>query len=137
MIDLSRVGDCTAQWGTTTGSSFGRDSGRRSQTVIDGYRRRSRRRQQQTWVQSNNDDVDLEYARLLVDLEGRPISAIRFANFGDSNGTCGALVTGSCQGRNDAISIVQHACVGKESCWIEASEVVFGSTNCDGVARSW
>ncbi|XP_052182584.1 beta-galactosidase-like [Diospyros lotus] len=67
--------------------------------------------------------------------EGRPISAIRFANFGDSNGTCGALVTGSCQGRNDAISIVQNACVGKESCSIEASEEVFGSTNCDGVAR--
>ncbi|XP_052180489.1 beta-galactosidase 15-like [Diospyros lotus] len=76
-----------------------------------------------------------ENKTLELSCEGRPISAIRFASFGDSNGACGALAKGSCEGVNDAISILQKACVGKESCSIRASEEIFGSTSCNGVAK--
>ena len=48
-----------------------------------------------------------ENKTLELSCEGRPISAIRFASFGDSNGACGALAKGSCEGVNDAFSILQ------------------------------
>ncbi|GFY98543.1 beta-galactosidase 15 [Actinidia rufa] len=67
--------------------------------------------------------------------QGRPISAIRFASFGDPKGTCGSFEKGSCEGRNNAMSIVQNACLGKESCSIQASEDVFGSTNCSDISK--
>ncbi|XP_059634689.1 beta-galactosidase 15-like [Cornus florida] len=63
---------------------------------------------------------------------GRPISAIKFASFGDVQGTCGSLQKGTCQANNDASSIVQKACVGKETCSVKASEEVFGATGCAG-----
>ncbi|KAK3034526.1 hypothetical protein RJ639_032515 [Escallonia herrerae] len=63
--------------------------------------------------------------------EGRLISDIKFASYGDApEGTCGSFATGSCQGKNDALSIVRNACVGKETCSIPASDEVFGSTTC-------
>lgn len=46
--------------------------------------------------------------------QGRPISSIRFASFGDPVGTCGSFGKGSCEGQKDAFSIVQN--VG--SCFI-------------------
>lgn len=39
--------------------------------------------------------------------QGRPISAIRFAGFGDPQGTCGSFYKGSCEGGNDALDIVR------------------------------
>ncbi|KAG5546987.1 hypothetical protein RHGRI_012874 [Rhododendron griersonianum] len=67
--------------------------------------------------------------------QGRPISAISFASFGDPQGTCGSFYKGSCEGGNGALDIVRKACVGKENCSIQASEDVFGSTNCSSTAK--
>ncbi|KAK6136290.1 hypothetical protein DH2020_029954 [Rehmannia glutinosa] len=63
--------------------------------------------------------------------ERRAISAIKFASFGDVQRTCGSFEKGSCEAENDILSIIQNACVGKENCWIQASEIVLGSTSCD------
>ncbi|KAJ9183712.1 hypothetical protein P3X46_007527 [Hevea brasiliensis] len=62
--------------------------------------------------------------------QGQPISAIEFASFGDPQGTTGSFVKGTCESK-DALSIIQKACVGKETCKIEVSKGVLGSTNCD------
>lgn len=68
--------------------------------------------------------------------QGRPISGIKFASFGDSQGTCGSFRKGTCDANNDILPVVQKACVGKESCSLSASESVFGATNCDaGVTK--
>ena len=44
---------------------------------------------------------------LELSCQGRPISAIKFASFGDPRGVCGAFTKGSCESKNDALSIVQ------------------------------
>ncbi|KAL2530667.1 Beta-galactosidase 7 [Forsythia ovata] len=62
--------------------------------------------------------------------QGRPISAIKFASFGDVQGTCGSYHKGTCAGQNDALSIIQNACVGKETCTVSASESTFGVADC-------
>ncbi|CAA3017871.1 beta-galactosidase 15-like [Olea europaea subsp. europaea] len=68
--------------------------------------------------------------------QGRPISGIKFASFGDVQGTCGSYDKGSCTSQTDALSIVQNACVGKESCTVSASESTFGTADCaDGIAK--
>ncbi|CAI9761110.1 unnamed protein product [Fraxinus pennsylvanica] len=68
--------------------------------------------------------------------QGRPISAIKFASFGDVQGTCGSYDKGSCRGQNDALSIVQNACVAKESWTVIASESTFGAANCaEGISK--
>ncbi|KAH6828560.1 beta-galactosidase 7 [Perilla frutescens var. hirtella] len=63
--------------------------------------------------------------------EGRPISSIKFATFGDPRGTCGSFREGTCNSKFDAMPIIVRECVGKESCRISASEGVFGSTDCE------
>ncbi|XP_043690636.1 beta-galactosidase 15 [Telopea speciosissima] len=60
---------------------------------------------------------------------GRTISEIRFASFGDAQGTCGAFEKGTCEA-SIALSVIKQACVGKESCTIDASEANLGSSNC-------
>ncbi|KAL7224940.1 hypothetical protein ACSBR1_026261 [Camellia fascicularis] len=62
--------------------------------------------------------------------EGRPISDIRFASFGDVKGTCGSFKKGSCEGGNNPIDLLKTACLGKVSCSIQASDDVFGKSNC-------
>nr|DAD39509.1 TPA_asm: hypothetical protein HUJ06_013832 [Nelumbo nucifera] len=62
---------------------------------------------------------------------GQTISEIRFASFGDPQGTCGSFVKGSCDAK-DILSTVQNACVGKESCCIEVSKNALGAPNCGG-----
>ncbi|KAK4430888.1 Beta-galactosidase 15 [Sesamum alatum] len=62
---------------------------------------------------------------------GRPISGIKFASFGDVRGVCGSFEKGACEAKNDIVSLVQKACVGKETCIVEASESLLGSTSCD------
>ncbi|KAK4385874.1 Beta-galactosidase [Sesamum angolense] len=62
---------------------------------------------------------------------GRPISGIKFASFGNVQGVCGAFQKGTCEAKNDVLSVVQNACVGKESCVVRASESSLGSTSCD------
>ncbi|KAK2966971.1 hypothetical protein RJ640_014159 [Escallonia rubra] len=62
-------------------------------------------------------------------LGGKTISEIQFASFGDPQGTCGSFKKGSCEAVN-ALSVVQKACIGKESCTIDVSEATFGPSNC-------
>ncbi|KAI3772554.1 hypothetical protein L6452_03742 [Arctium lappa] len=78
-----------------------------------------------------------ENKTMLISCDRRPISSIRFASFGDVQGSCGSFAKGSCQEQTDALSIVEKACVGKEICSIEANEAVFGSTSSckDGVTK--
>ncbi|KAG8380475.1 hypothetical protein BUALT_Bualt06G0019200 [Buddleja alternifolia] len=66
-----------------------------------------------------------------ISCDGKTISEIKFASFGDVHGICGSFEKGTCEAKNDTLSIIQNACVGKESCSMLASESVFGSTNCD------
>ncbi|KAL6998155.1 hypothetical protein U1Q18_008282 [Sarracenia purpurea var. burkii] len=60
---------------------------------------------------------------------GNVISEIRFASFGDPKGTFGSFETGSCESPNSK-SIVETACLGKESCSIDASEMTFEPSGC-------
>lgn len=48
-----------------------------------------------------------ENEKLELSCQGRPISDIKFASFGDPKGACGAFVKGSCESKNDALSIVK------------------------------
>ncbi|KAL6222089.1 hypothetical protein ACLB2K_005481 [Fragaria x ananassa] len=72
--------------------------------------------------------------------DGRSISAIKFASFGNPQGTCGpfkngtSLTKGNCDGSN-ALSIIQKECVGKEKCSIDVSGDKFDSTNCGDIVK--
>jgi len=48
-----------------------------------------------------------ENKTLELSCQDRPISAIKFASFGDPNGVCGAFIKGSCESKKDALSLVQ------------------------------
>ena len=48
-----------------------------------------------------------ENKTLELSCQGRPISAVKFASFGDPQGVCGVFAKGSCESKNDALSIVQ------------------------------
>ncbi|KAJ4821769.1 hypothetical protein Tsubulata_035972 [Turnera subulata] len=72
---------------------------------------------------------------LELSCHSKPISAIKFASYGDPKGTCGAFQKGTCEGANDALSILQNACVGKETCTIDVSEKTFGSSNCGKITK--
>ncbi|KAK7291786.1 hypothetical protein RIF29_07206 [Crotalaria pallida] len=76
-----------------------------------------------------------ENKTLELSCQGRPISAIKFASFGDPQGVCGAFFKGSCESKNDALSIVQAACVGKETCSIDVSHNTFGPTTCGDIGE--
>ncbi|KAL6224296.1 hypothetical protein ACLB2K_003151 [Fragaria x ananassa] len=79
--------------------------------------------------------------------QGRSISAIKFASFGNPEGTCGSFKEGTCDSKT-ALSILQKVsisphsrslllveCVGKEACSIDVSESMFGSTTCGGIVK--
>ncbi|KAL0410015.1 UNVERIFIED_CONTAM: Beta-galactosidase 15 [Sesamum latifolium] len=70
---------------------------------------------------------------LELSCEGRLISNVKFASFG--NGTYGSLEKGSCHSPN-SLSVVKQACIGKESCSIDASEQTFGPGTCDAPTKS-
>ncbi|KAK7388278.1 hypothetical protein VNO78_23091 [Psophocarpus tetragonolobus] len=72
---------------------------------------------------------------LELSCQGRSISAVKFASFGDPKGVCGAFNNGSCQSNKDVLSIVQNACVGKEACSIDVSEKTFGPTTCGNLPK--
>ncbi|XP_043696444.1 beta-galactosidase 7-like [Telopea speciosissima] len=61
--------------------------------------------------------------------DGQTISAIEFASFGDPQGKCGSFKKGSCDATN-TLSVLETACVGKESCLINVLEANFGSNSC-------
>ncbi|CAB4318482.1 unnamed protein product [Prunus armeniaca] len=66
--------------------------------------------------------------------QGRPISAIKFASFGNPQGRCGSFEKGSCDAK-DVLSIIQNECVGKEKCSIDVSESKLGSANCGAYVK--
>ncbi|XP_027927811.1 beta-galactosidase 15-like [Vigna unguiculata] len=72
---------------------------------------------------------------LELSCHGRPISDIKFSSFGNPEGECGAFKHGTCESKNDALSIVKNACVGKESCIIDVSEKTFGPTSCGDIGK--
>ncbi|KAK9102398.1 hypothetical protein Sjap_019652 [Stephania japonica] len=65
---------------------------------------------------------------------GRTISTVKFASFGEPQGSCGSFSSGTCEA-SGALAIVQQACVGRERCSIEVSEATFGSTGCSNANR--
>nr|GMC52012.1 beta-galactosidase 15-like [Ipomoea batatas] len=67
-----------------------------------------------------------------ISCHGRPISGVKYAHFGETQGLCGSFKKGSCGGAKDALTILKTACEGKKSCSVAATEDVFGETNCDG-----
>ncbi|KAF9688767.1 hypothetical protein SADUNF_Sadunf01G0022400 [Salix dunnii] len=71
-----------------------------------------------------------ENKKIELSCQGRQISAVKFASFGNPQGSCGSFVKGYCEGSKDASSVVEKACVGQESCTIDVSEDSFGSTTC-------
>ncbi|KAK7265465.1 hypothetical protein RJT34_33085 [Clitoria ternatea] len=77
-----------------------------------------------------------ENKTLELSCNGRPISGVKFASFGNPQGVCGAFTKGSCESKNDALSIVQSACVGKDKCSIEVSEKTFGPMACGDIPKT-
>ncbi|KAK6943932.1 D-galactoside/L-rhamnose binding SUEL lectin domain [Dillenia turbinata] len=61
---------------------------------------------------------------------GKNISEIKFASFGNPQGSYGSFSKGSCESSN-ALSVIQKACFGKERCTIDVSEASLGRTGCN------
>ncbi|GAV68059.1 Glyco_hydro_35 domain-containing protein/Gal_Lectin domain-containing protein [Cephalotus follicularis] len=61
----------------------------------------------------------------------RVISEIKFASFGEPQGTCGSFRKGGCEAKN-TLQVVQKECLGKQSCSLDISEDTFGPTHCKG-----
>ncbi|XP_042758061.1 beta-galactosidase 15 [Lactuca sativa] len=67
---------------------------------------------------------------------GRSITGVRFASFGDVQGSCGSFQKGSCEGRKiNALDVLKKECIGKEKCVVAANEAVFGSVDCKGIRK--
>ncbi|KAK1555835.1 hypothetical protein Q3G72_031931 [Acer saccharum] len=60
---------------------------------------------------------------------GRVFTDIRFASFGDPEGTCGSFKRCTCEAPW-ALSYMQNSCIGRESCVIPVSEYYLGPTSC-------
>ncbi|CAH9137509.1 unnamed protein product [Cuscuta epithymum] len=68
--------------------------------------------------------------------QGRSISAIRYAHYGETKGPCENFQKGSCAGSKDALDIITAACKGKASCTVAANDDLFGeATNCDAETK--
>ncbi|KAK7363330.1 hypothetical protein VNO77_05469 [Canavalia gladiata] len=76
-----------------------------------------------------------ENKTLELSCQGRQISAIKFASFGDPQGVCGAFTKSSCESQKNILSLVQNACVGRKTCSISVSNKTFGPTNCGNKAK--
>ncbi|KAF8111932.1 hypothetical protein N665_0070s0002 [Sinapis alba] len=77
------------------------------------------------------------YEKNIIELscDRKPISAIKFASFGNPDGNCGTFKRGTCESRNNTVDILTQECVGKEKCSIDVSTENFGAPDCNGVAR--
>jgi hypothetical protein len=64
---------------------------------------------------------------------GGVISAVEFASYGTATGSCGSFSQSSCHAANSS-GMVAAACVGKNSCTLNASSSVF-SDPCSGTAK--
>ncbi|WCJ28381.1 Beta-galactosidase [Euphorbia peplus] len=66
---------------------------------------------------------------LVLSCEGKSISEIKFANFGETQSVSGSFAKGTCSSQ-DTLSVIEQACIGQETCKIEASKEKFGTTDC-------
>ncbi|CAH2072260.1 unnamed protein product [Thlaspi arvense] len=74
-----------------------------------------------------------EHNTVELSCSNRPISAVKFASFGNPSGHCGSFAVGTCEGAKDAAKIVAKDCVGKLNCTMNVSSDKFGSTSdCGG-----
>ncbi|KAF3969730.1 hypothetical protein ACB098_11G062300 [Castanea mollissima] len=65
---------------------------------------------------------------------GKTISEIKFASYGDPQGKCGSFKKGSFEATS-SFSVVENACIGRESCSISVSSKTFGISPGNGVGR--
>uniref|UniRef100_M4DXF2 beta-galactosidase n=1 Tax=Brassica campestris TaxID=3711 RepID=M4DXF2_BRACM len=77
------------------------------------------------------------YENKIIELscDRKPISAIKFASFGNPHGNCGSFEKGTCESSNNTVDIITQECVGKEKCSIDVSTKKFGAPDCSGAAR--
>ncbi|KAF8049210.1 hypothetical protein N665_2276s0003 [Sinapis alba] len=77
------------------------------------------------------------YEKNIIELscDRKPISAIKFASFGNPDGNCGTFERGTCESSNNTVDILTQECVGKEKCSIDVSTEKFGAPDCNGAAR--
>ena len=66
---------------------------------------------------------------------GATITSILFASYGTPSGACPKPVEGACNSPS-SLTIVQAACVGKNSCKIDVSNGVFGGDPCAGTSKT-
>ena len=65
---------------------------------------------------------------------GQKIVSVDFASYGTSTGTCGNYKTSSCHASSSK-SIVENACLGKNSCKVATLHTIFGDP-CPGVGKN-
>ncbi|XP_021834118.1 beta-galactosidase 9 isoform X1 [Prunus avium] len=66
--------------------------------------------------------------------DGMMITSIEFASYGTPQGSCQSFARGNCHAAN-SLSIVSEGCLGKNSCSIGISNLIFGSDPCRGVIK--
>ncbi|KAK9933102.1 hypothetical protein M0R45_020311 [Rubus argutus] len=67
--------------------------------------------------------------------DGFIMSSIEFASYGTPQGSCQKFSEGNCHASN-SLSIVSEACLGKNSCSIGVSNLVFGGDPCRGIVKT-
>ncbi|XP_033131906.1 beta-galactosidase 15-like [Brassica rapa] len=77
------------------------------------------------------------YEKTIIELscDRKPISAIKFASFGNPDGNCGSFEKGTCESSKNTADILTQECVGKEKCSIDVSTEKFGAPDCSGALR--
>ncbi|KAF2287083.1 hypothetical protein GH714_038061 [Hevea brasiliensis] len=65
---------------------------------------------------------------------GRIIRDIQFASFGNPQGTCGSFQKGDFEATG-SVSMVEKACVGKVSCFLNVTQATFGVNSCGNTNR--
>ncbi|KAH0917998.1 hypothetical protein HID58_025658, partial [Brassica napus] len=77
------------------------------------------------------------YEKTIIELScnRKPISAIKFASFGNPDGNCGSFEKGTCESSKNTADILTQECVGKEKCSIDVSTEKFGAPDCSGAPR--
>ncbi|KAK2659455.1 hypothetical protein Ddye_005988 [Dipteronia dyeriana] len=67
--------------------------------------------------------------------QGKNISKILFASFGNPEGDCDSYATGSCH-LSTSRAIVEKACIGKKKCYIPNSNRYFGVDPCPDIPKA-
>ncbi|VVB05543.1 unnamed protein product [Arabis nemorensis] len=66
--------------------------------------------------------------------KGDVLSAIKYADYGQSTGSCEKYKRGKC-GSRDTLNIVKKKCLGKRKCELSAPDKILGPTYCKGAIR--